>query len=93
VLGVDGSEGLGERSSLISLGEVVYTVGWRTPVEGAVSMSVSISEVSDMGESGPILLRSPGDSAPGAVLERFSGRGRWSRLRFGDGVVLSGGNK
>jgi hypothetical protein len=50
----------------------------RTPAEGAVEAGVSAgdSQVSDMGERGVILLRRPGDSAPGAVLERFRGLGR-----------------
>ena len=108
VVGVDGSEGVGvsacrSASSLASASSWSWdddadAVG-RMALEGAVSISVSAdSDISDIGERGPaILLRRPGESAPGAVLERFSGlgRGRWrsdglrSRALLGEGLFVS----
>lgn len=98
VVGEDGSDGVGVSecmalSSSSSSGVRVAIVG------GVVRVGVSGSNVSDIGESGCILLRSPGESAPGAVLERFNGfgRARWRSefLRskgFGEDAFRFGGN-
>lgn len=68
-------------------------------VIGVMSISVSRdSDASDMGDKGPMpnLLWSPGESAPGAVFDRLSGRGRCSSdaflsKGFGKLVFFSGG--
>ena len=79
VVGVDGSEGVGVRACRPS------------------SRSSSVSDIGERGcrtASAAVLLARPGDRAPGAVFERFNGRGRWRAegcSGLGTVLVLSGG--
>lgn len=87
MVGVEGSDGVGVRSK--------EPRPWERDSRSKDSASVDIpegeimvvSETSLMGERGENLPCRAGDNAPGAVLERFRGRGRCSSEPLRPGVL------